>query len=751
MSALTWFKAVKGLVVTALAGLLVMAGNVQGQTSDFGDYSAFGSVSSTVNGNLKIGALTDAESSAVTNTTATGDDSNGVDDEDGVTLPALLIRGQSASITVNVTNTRGSGSFLSAWIDYDRNGTLDSVERIASNLTIANGSTNSNRVINFTVPNSASIGTSCVRVLLTSVTISSATGSVGSGEVEDHLITIIDPTDFGDNSALAPASSVVNSNLRIGATVDLETTATTNPTATGDDITGSDDEDGVTVPTFLSQGVASSFVVNVTNTSGSGAFLNAWIDFNGNGVLSDAGEQIATNTTIATGTSNSNRTVSFTVPAGATLGTAAVRVRLTSTSSPGATGASGNGEVEDNITTIVPASDFGDFSLFASAFSTSLNAVRMGASVDAESSASNATATSDDATGVDDEDGVTLPTGLVQGQTGQNVTVNVTNTSGAEVYLNGWIDFNNNGVLTDVGEQIIINGPVATGTSGVNMTHSFNVPSVAAAGTVGARFRLTSIPNPGSTGAAGAGEVEDHTITIAEPSDHGDFALFANASSKISSGLRMGDFTDAEFTAVSNLAATGDDISNINDEDGVTLQAILVQGQAGVAVTVKLNNSIGGPAYLNGWVDFNNNGVLTDAERVISDVVVTDGASGDYQTFYFDVPSNATIGAVGARFRLSSVATPGPTGASGSGEVEDYTTTIVAPSSNFRDYFYTIRAVGTRFYLDEISIYNPNSSTPTVSINPGILDLNAASPGFNSSSTDAIMNGLALDWLNRRF
>jgi hypothetical protein len=358
MSAPTWFKAVKGVVVTALAGLLVMAGNVQGQTSDFGDYSAFGSASSTVNGNLKIGALTDAESSAVTNTTATGDDSNGVDDEDGVTLPALLIRGQSASITVNVTNTRGSGSFLSAWIDYDRNGTLDSVERIASNLTIANGSTNSNRVINFTVPTSASIGTSCVRVLLTSVTISSATGSVGSGEVEDHLITIIDPTDFGDNSALAPASSVVNSNLRIGATVDLETTATTNPTATGDDITGSDDEDGVTVPTFLSQGVASSFVVNVTNTSGSGAFLNVWIDFNGNGVLSDAGEQIATNTTIATGTSNSNRTVSFTVPAGAALGTAAVRVRLTSTSSPGATGASGNGEVEDYITTIVPASDF---------------------------------------------------------------------------------------------------------------------------------------------------------------------------------------------------------------------------------------------------------------------------------------------------------------------------------------------------------------------------------------------------------
>jgi|GEM_PF-1967475 len=223
-----WFRVVRNVTVTALAGVLFMAGNVHAQTSDFGDYSGFGSASSTVNSKLKIGALTDAESSAVTNATATGDDGNGVDDEDGVTLPALLIRGQSASITVNVSNTRGGISYLNAWIDYDRNGTLASGESIASNVTIANGSTNSNRVINFTVPTSASIGTSCVRVLLTSVTISSATGSVGSGEVEDHLITIVDPTDFGDNSAFASASSVMNSNLRIGQMVDLETAASPN-------------------------------------------------------------------------------------------------------------------------------------------------------------------------------------------------------------------------------------------------------------------------------------------------------------------------------------------------------------------------------------------------------------------------------------------------------------------------------------------------------------------------------------------
>gem|GEM_PF-695905 len=579
------------------------------------------------------------------------------------------------------------------------------------------------------------------------------TDANGCSATRAYAMTPASPTDYGDYSSFGNASSTVLSTLRIGALTDAETAATTDVNARGDDTTDLADEDGVTLPAYLVQGVASSLTVNTTNTTGATAYLNAWIDYNNNGVLTDSGEQIAANTLIATGTSNSNRTLNFTVPGGASAGSVGVRVRLTSTSSPGSTGASGNGEVEDYVVNILPPTDFGDDSSFGIAGSTTSTAVRMGALVDGESSGlANAAATGDDTNGSDDEDGVTLPATVIQGQSGVSVTVNVTNTSGADSFLNGWIDFNNNGLLTDVGEQIIVNDVVTTGTSGSSRSFTFTVPSAAATAAIGARFRLSSIATPGDTGIAGTGEVEDYIITVQPASDHGDFSRFANASSYNSSALSIGDLEDTEITAVTNLAATGDDITNINDEDGVTLQAILVQGQAGVAVTVKLNNSTGAPAYLNGWVDFNNNGVITDAgEQVISDVVVSDGTAGDYQTFYFDVPSTATVGTVGARFRLTSVATPGPTGASGFGEVEDYTTSIVAPSSNFRDYFYTIRSVGTRFYLDEISVYNPNSSTPTVSVTPGILDLNAASPGFNTSSSDAMMNGLALDWLNRRF
>ena len=170
-------------------------------------------------------------------------------------------------------------------------------------------------------------------------------------------------TDYSDYSGFSGASSTTVSTIRIGATTDSETSITASSLATGDDNTGTDDEDGVTLPSSLVAGTTGSIIVNVTNTSGATVFLNAWIDYNKNGSLTDSGEQIAANTTIATGTSNSNRTINFTVPAGATLGNVGVRVRLTSTSSPGTTGLSGNGEVEDYLVQICPAITVGPTTL----------------------------------------------------------------------------------------------------------------------------------------------------------------------------------------------------------------------------------------------------------------------------------------------------------------------------------------------------------------------------------------------------
>ena len=91
------------------------------------------------------------------------------------------------------------------------------------------------------------------------------------------------------------------------------------------------------------------------------------------------------------------------------------------------------------------------------------------------------------------------------GDTSKTITVpvTVTNTSGAPAYLNAWIDFNNNGVLTDPGEQIAASVLIANGTSGATQNVVFTVPaSAVTSSNVGARFRITD--------EAGAGRAENH-------------------------------------------------------------------------------------------------------------------------------------------------------------------------------------------------------------------------------------------------
>ena len=325
------------------------------------------------------------------------------------------------------------------------------------------------------------------------------------------------------------------------------------------------------------------------------------------------------------------------------------------------------------------ASDFGDSLLFPDASSTAVTTIKMGANAGDVDTAflANSTANGDDNNGTDDEDGVTFGI-LPQAGTG-TITVNVTNTSGAVAYLNGWIDWNNNGVLTDSGEQVIINVSVATGTSATNQVYSVNVPSTAATGQHGARFRFTSTNGPGPTDYSGNGEVEDYLATVSGPNtDFGDFDSFGAASSITSTTLKLGgNAPDGEASAITNSTATGDDTNAQDDEDGVSLPASMTQGST-YSITVNVNNTSGAATYLSGWIDWNNDGVLTGAsELIVNNVSIANGVAGN-QTYSVTVPGTATVGTVGARFRITSTSAPGSTGASGTGEVEDYLVTVAA-------------------------------------------------------------------------
>ncbi|MES2598992.1 MAG: GEVED domain-containing protein, partial [Verrucomicrobiota bacterium] len=667
--------------------------------TDFGDFNGFGSASSVLNGNLKLGATApDTETTGATNAAANGDDTTATDDEDGVTHGTLRA-GQSGTVTVNVTNTSGAVAYLNVWADWDRDNNADSGEQIATNVAIANGTNAANQVLTITPPASTATGTLPLRARITSVTGAGLTGAFANGEVEDHLITITAPNlDFGDHSTFPQATSIANGSLKLGSlAADAESAMTANTTANADDTNGTDDEDGVTQST-LRAGQGGTITVNITNSSATAAYLNVWTDWNNNGVA-DGGEQIATNTNIAAATSNSDRVLNITPPTITVTGTIPLRARLTNSTSPGFSNAfpgTTQGEVEDHLITITaPDRDFGDWdgsgAATTTAFSTQNGNLRLGDNFDAEATVSpNATATADDATG-NDEDGAVVPATIMQTMS-TTIPVMVLNNTGSNAFLHAWIDFNNDGtfdnnLVTSGGERLESAPTIASGAATTLQNVSFIVPVTASVGNArGVRIRLTNSSATTPTTAGGIGEIEDYVTSIAAATDYGDYDVLAAASSGMVATLRIGAATDAELVNPANNSASGDDASGADDEDGVAVPASITAGSVGASLSVTVTNTSGAPAYLSAWVDFNRNGVLSDSgELVASSLSIANGVTNGVQTITFNVPVAASLGTAAVRVRLSSVNGASSVGAAGNGEVEDYTLSIVAPVTDYGD------------------------------------------------------------------
>ncbi|MFN7562541.1 MAG: beta strand repeat-containing protein, partial [Prosthecobacter sp.] len=197
-------------------------------------------------------------------------------------------------------------------------------------------------------------------------------GSGGRLEVDNFSLlgtTVCAVNDMGDwahatnaaGAATTTTTSIANSNLRLGASVDVEAVVTAGASANADDLTNTgsaDDEDGVTVPASITQNASATVSASVFNNSGAPAYLNAWIDFNNDGVfndtlLSSGGERLEAARAIATGASATTQNITFTVPLVSSPGAGrGVRVRLTNQAVTGPTGAVGTGEIEDYIVSI---------------------------------------------------------------------------------------------------------------------------------------------------------------------------------------------------------------------------------------------------------------------------------------------------------------------------------------------------------------------------------------------------------------
>ncbi|MEZ4714130.1 MAG: GEVED domain-containing protein [Caldilineaceae bacterium] len=169
------------------------------------------------------------------------------------------------------------------------------------------------------------------------------------------------------------------------------------------------------------------------------------------------------------------------------------------------------------------------------------------------------------------------------------------------------------------------------------------------------------------------GDAPDSTVDAKYPT----LAVHNGPRHVISSDLFMGDVAgDAEDNGQPNDDATGDDIANIDDEDGVNGNACFVRGKS-ARLDVSAINQLGQVAQVYGWADFDKNGRFEKND--LAKVAVPVGGG---QIFALDfMPLIPDMPFAFVRLRLSTDPLAAlPTGLAKDGEVEDYCIPIVTPT-----------------------------------------------------------------------
>ena len=169
-----------------------------------------------------LGSSVDADTNGFPSNDALGDDTDGTDDEDGVTFDTPINPEQPANISV----TASTDGFLNAWIDFNSSGNLDEVTVTHVNGTLLASPTNiddlalnaGETVLTIDVPLDAR-GEMAARFRFTADPMGdqrSTTGLAATGEVEDYVLgaignfTFVDANEDGiQGGTESPLSGVV--------------------------------------------------------------------------------------------------------------------------------------------------------------------------------------------------------------------------------------------------------------------------------------------------------------------------------------------------------------------------------------------------------------------------------------------------------------------------------------------------------------------------------------------------------------
>ncbi|MFN7118388.1 MAG: collagen-binding domain-containing protein, partial [Saprospiraceae bacterium] len=636
----------KGMVAGASCTTVTNSADYGDLPSNYPTLLANGGPSHIIATNLRLGATIDANTDGLPSASANGDNTNGTNDEDGISTFPTFIPGQTATITVSLSNTTGSTAQLYGFIDWNNDGDFNDANEVSTPVSVLNNATSA--MVTFNVPYGAVTGTNIgARFRLTSSQLSSggagATGAAINGEVEDYIVQVqADPSDCGDASTWMQNYSLI---------------------AFGDLNQMQEGEGNVFVGGNLN--LANTFQIGINLTTA---------NFGTNGAKKSL--EVAGGVIGGSNIAMLNYSAAFASPVNYTSG------------NMGTVQTIGGGTRTINLNNNLGLSNVGimqDVTLSA-------KANKMEADLQLASSQLCNTASTNNYT-------FNFAT--------QNASLNITNTSAAVVNLTATeaatffstiTSFNvstpNNAAYT---APIIINvrGTSITAHGGFNIANiptelldnviwnfceatSVNIPTVVK-GSILAPLANVTLGNNidgvlvgqnvsiGSESHLPFASVNFSAFCTSIDFDRGDLpdtgtgtgtGNYQTLSSdsgpqhQIVATIRMGTNNDGEATAQQSANATGDDTNGTDDEDGISSFPTFVPGQ-NATVTVNLTNTTGGNANLYGFIDWNNDGDFADTGEAPAAVTVAHNATSASITF--TVPNDAVQTTnIGARFRLTT-------------------------------------------------------------------------------------------------
>ncbi|MFP6752541.1 MAG: GEVED domain-containing protein, partial [Pirellulaceae bacterium] len=649
-----------------------------------------------------------------------GDDLSNFSDEDGVTFLSNPVYGKLATIRVEAS----AAGILDAWFDFGRDNNFDPViDRIFENEPLVAGE----NILQFMMPENTTPShpdeiydmLTYARFRFSSEGVEGPTGQAADGEVEDYQVFTSLPwqgpealLDFGDapitygtlDNDNGPRHQIVPG-YHLGSNVDAETDGQPNGLATGDDLDGSDDEDGVT---FLTYPVYGTLVTVGVDASVDG-FLSGWFDFAADGNFDQDLDAIFLNHPVVAGFNQLHFSMPAVTPAS---DTTYARFRFSSDGVLEPTGPASDGEVEDyRVTTAQmddcdeaffqqnfwgfapcgydPPMDWGDA---PESYKTRLvddgprhtivPGFHLGYTVDPELDGQPGQgAYGDNMSNLTDEAGVHVMSELVYGSF---ATIAVE--ASAAGMLDAWIDMGGDGSFDEAVDRIFVSQPLDAGWN----TLQFAMPENNSGNQVDdpylqetyARFRFSSDGVAGPTGHAPDGEVEDYLVYTREkfdfedslqddfgdaPESYSTLLVDNGPQHKIVPGFHLGSKIDAEADGQPSALANGDNVALMDDEDGVTFLTSVAWGQP---VTIQVNASTAGK--LDGWLDFTGDGSFQQSiDHIFDSEPLVAGMNN--LTFWSPNPNvPLTELQAMARFRFSSAGGLDYNGPALDGEVEDY-------------------------------------------------------------------------------